>query len=89
MRLQARAFGLASGITLGVAGFLATFLSLVWGGGNTITVLAVVYFGYSWSAVGAVVALFWGLVYGFIGGWLLATVYNRLATREAAGAPGV
>ena len=79
MKLDSRAFGIASGLLIGLAGFVATLLSLVNGAGQTITVLAAVYFGYSWSIVGAVLALVYGIVYGFIGGWVLAALYNRFA----------
>ena len=79
MRLNAKAFGLACGVVLGVAGFVATLFSMWFGGGYTITTLAAVYFGYSWSFVGALLALIWGLIYGFVGGWILASVYNAMA----------
>ena len=88
MRLDAKAFGLACGVVLGLAGFAATLFSLWWGGGHTITVLAAVYFGYSWSFMGALLALVWGLIYGFIGGWLLATLYNSIAGDGRAAQPG-
>ncbi len=79
MRLDPKAFGLSCGVVLGLAGFVATLFSLWWGGGQTITVLAAVYFGYSWSFMGGLLALVWGLIYGFVGGWLLATLYNSMA----------
>ena len=79
MRLEPKAFGLACGTVLGLAGLVATIFSLWRGSGNTISVVAGLYFGYSWSIVGALLALVWGLIYGFIGGWILATVYNRMA----------
>lgn len=79
MRLNAKAFGLACGVVLGLAGFVATLFSIWFGAGYTITTLAAVYFGYSWSFVGALLALVWGLIYGFIGGWILAFVYNATA----------
>ncbi|UCF18514.1 MAG: hypothetical protein JSU87_11255 [Gemmatimonadota bacterium] len=82
MRLDARAFGLACGAVTGIAGFAATLLSLQRGAGQTISVISAVYFGYSWSYGGALLALVWGLVYGFVGGWLFATVYNGLAGRR-------
>lgn len=84
MKLDAKAFGLATGVVLGLAGLVATLFSLWWGGGQTITVLAGAYFGYRWSLLGAVVALLWGLVYGFIGGWLIATLYNGFARGATA-----
>ncbi len=79
MKLNAKAFGLACGVTLGAAGFVATLFSLWFGAGYTINALAAVYFGYSWSFIGALLALVWGLIYGFVGGWLLASVYNAMA----------
>lgn len=84
MRLEATAFGAATGLTLGLGGFLATLFSLWWGGGNTITLLAAIYAGYSWSFVGALLALVWGLIYGFIVGGFFAMIYNFLASRSAA-----
>jgi hypothetical protein len=79
MKLNAKAFGLACGVVLGLAGFVATLFSMWFGAGYTITTLAAVYFGYSWSFIGALLALVWGLIYGFIGGWILAAVYNARA----------
>ncbi len=87
MKLNSVAFGLACGVTLGTVGFVLTLFSLMWGAGHTIEALAGVYFGYSWSFVGALVALAWGVAYGFIGGWLLGTIYNRANAR--AGGAGV
>ncbi|UCC73504.1 MAG: hypothetical protein JSV86_02790 [Gemmatimonadota bacterium] len=81
MRLSAMAFGLASGVLLALAGFVATLFSMWFGAGYTINVLAAVYFGYSWSFVGALLALVWGFVYGFVGGWIFATVYNAMAAK--------
>ncbi|MGD2218511.1 MAG: hypothetical protein PVJ64_17265 [Gemmatimonadales bacterium] len=79
MKLNAKAFGLACGVVLGLAGFVATLFSMWFGAGYTITTLAAVYFGYSWSFIGALLALVWGLIYGFVGGWILAAVYNAAA----------
>lgn len=82
MKLDARAFGLACGVILALAGSIGTLLSLQYGAGRTIGALGAVYLGYSRTYVGALVALFWGLAYGFVGGWLLAVVYNRVAGRS-------
>lgn len=40
MRLETKAFAAATGLTLGLFGFLATLLSLWLGGGNTIGLLS-------------------------------------------------
>lgn len=79
MKLEAKWFGLACGVVLGVAGFVGTLLSLWFGQGLTISLLSAFYVGYSWSFIGALLALVWGLIYGFVGGWLIATIYNTLA----------
>jgi len=79
MKLEAKWFGLACGVVLGVVGFVGTLLSLWFGQGQTITLLSAFYVGYSWSFIGALLALVWGLIYGFVGGWLIATIYNSLA----------
>lgn len=84
MKLNANALGIACGAVLGLASFVITLFSLLWGGGQTITVLAGAYFGYRWSLLGAFVGLFWGLIYGFVAGWLLAMIYNRVAKGPAA-----
>ncbi len=81
MRIDAKAFGLASGALLGIVSVVATVFSLWRGAGETIGVLSAVYFGYSWSYTGAVFALIWGLIYGFAGGWLVATIYNTLSAK--------
>lgn len=86
MKLEAKWFGLACGVVLGVAGFVGTLLSLWFGQGQTISLLSAFYVGYSWSFIGALLALVWGLIYGFVGGWLIATIYNSLA--GGAGALG-
>ena len=80
MRLDAKAFGLACGILVGAAVFLATVWLLLMGyGGAQIRTLDHFYIGYTYSYVGAVVGAIWGFVDGFIGGWLFAWLYNKLA----------
>jgi hypothetical protein len=85
MKLNANAFGLAVGVVLGLVSFVATLFSLWFGAGQTITVLAAAYFGYSWSILGAFIGLVWGVIYGFVTGWLVATVYNGMAGKGSAG----
>ena len=86
MKLEAKWFGLACGVVLGVVGFVGTLLSLWFGQGQTITLLSAFYAGYSWSFIGSLLALVLGVIYGFVGGWLIATIYNSLAS--GAGTPG-
>jgi len=80
MKLNVRALALAGGIVWGLAIFLITYWFLVFGhGGTTLFKLSNVYLGYSVTWYGAFVGLVWGFVNGFIGGALLAWLYNKFA----------
>lgn len=76
MKLRARALGLAIGLVLGVGTFIGTFLSLLKGGGLTLSKLGLFFFGYTVSFGGAFVGLIWGFIYGFVCGALVALLYN-------------
>jgi len=76
MKLNKKAFALATGI-IWAALILVMTLWVLWrGGGNTMILLEQFYFGYSISYLGAVIGLIYGFVDGFIGGWLFAWLYN-------------
>ena len=80
MKLNVRALGLAGGIVWGLAIFLLTYWFLIFGyEGVTLARLSNVYLGYSVTWYGAFVGLIWGFVDGFIGGALLAWLYNKFA----------
>jgi hypothetical protein len=79
MKLRVRAFGLATGVVGGLFVLILTFVSLWFGRGETIDALVVPFPGFSRSIGGAIVGLIWGFVDGFIGGSLLAWLYNRFA----------
>jgi len=80
MKLNVRALGLAGGIVWGLAIFLLTYWFLILGyEGKTLARLSNVYLGYSVTWYGAFVGLVWGFVNGFIGGALLAWLYNKFA----------
>ena len=82
MRLNVRALALAGGIVWGLAIFLITYWFLVFGhGGTTLFKLSNIYLGYSVTWYGAFVGLVWGFVDGFIGGALLAWLYNKFAVK--------
>jgi len=76
MKLHVLAMGLALGAILGLALFLGTLYSLWLGGGTVIGALAHVFFGYQRSYPGALIGLIEGFVLGFIGGAVLAWLYN-------------
>ncbi|MBP1679597.1 MAG: hypothetical protein H6Q29_1508 [Bacteroidetes bacterium] len=84
MKLRVQAFGLATGIVMGLFVFLLTLVSLWFGRGETIDALVVPFPGFSRSIGGAIVGLIWGFVDGFIGGALLAWLYNRFADKASA-----
>ena len=77
MRLQTRAFAIASGYVATAAVFLLTLLLLL-GGYSVADVpfLAAVLFGYSVSVPGAFIGGMWAYAYGFLLGAALAFAYN-------------
>ncbi len=82
MKLNATAFGLACGILWGVTVLLATIWVALAGGGEHLLLLRRFYFGYSVSYLGGILGLAYGFIDGFIGGWVLARLYNWLAARK-------
>ncbi len=83
MQLNKTALGLAAGLLWGGSVLLLTIWVMIRGGGEHLVLLNKFYFGYSISAVGAVLGLLWGFVDGFIGGWILAWLYNRFAWTQS------
>lgn len=84
MKLNKKAFGLASGVLWGVMIFLATIIVLIKGGGTTLVLLQQFYVGYDISFIGAVLGLIYGFVNGFICGWILALFYNAFSKTSQA-----
>lgn len=85
MELNKTALGLAIGVLWGAGLFLATLWVLFMGGGEHLILLRKFYLGYAISIPGAVIGLVWAFIDGFIGGWLLAWLYNRFARPRPAG----
>jgi hypothetical protein len=80
MKLNIKALGLSTGIVWGIGIFLLTLWFLVMGyEGKTLLKLSKVYLGYSVSYLGALVGLIWGFVDGFIGGAVVAWLYNKFS----------
>ncbi len=80
MKLNVRALALAGGVVWGLAILLLTYWFLIRGyEGHTLAQLSKVYLGYSVTWYGAFVGLVWGFVDGFVGGALLAWLYNKFA----------
>lgn len=84
MRLDTRAFGIASGVVAAGAVFALTILWLVARRDpSALGFLEGVLFGYSVTVGGAFVGSLWAYAYGFLGGALLAFVYNVAAAPPA------
>ena len=78
MKLNVKALALACSILWGSAVFLVTWWVIVISGASgEITWLGHIYLGYNISPAGSLIGLGWGLVDGFIGGAVLAWLYNR------------
>lgn len=77
MRLQTRAFAIASGFLASVAVFFLTFLLMAAAGsGAEAALLQSFLFGYSVSVHGAFIGAMWAYAYGFLLGAAFAFVYN-------------
>lgn len=84
-RIQARVFGLALGLLVGVGLFVATVVLLLKGGDNVgahLSLLGQFFPGYRVTWPGAFLGLLYGLVVGFGAGWLIGWVYNAVASRR-------
>ena len=82
MRLNVRALGLTLGILWALGVFFIAIAAMVipgdWGD-QMVGLLGNFYVGYEASVIGALVGALWGLADGFVGGALIAWLYNLLA----------
>jgi hypothetical protein len=86
MRLHVLPFALACSLLWGVGLFLMTWWIIAMHGASPEpTLIGLLYVGYSLTPTGAFVGLLWGLGDGFIGGALLAALYNWLVGRFGGG----
>ena len=84
MRLNARAWGISTGLLLGSGLFLATIFLVIRGGpnlGQHLAMLRVFFPGYSVTWLGAFVGFVYAFVLGYGLGRIIGSVYNRLAFR--------
>ena len=84
MRLNARAWGISTGLLLGGGLFFATILLVIRGGprvGQHLSLIHVFFPGYSVTWAGAFVGFIYAFVLGYGLGRIIGTVYNRLAFR--------
>jgi hypothetical protein len=81
-RLNARAWGIAFGLTLGLGLFLATNVLVLKGGdvvGPNLGLLGIYLPGYSVSFLGSLIGFVYMFVIGYGFGRLIGEVYNRIA----------
>jgi|SRR5512138_1152232 hypothetical protein len=84
LRLNARAWGISTGLLLGGGLFLATIFLVIRGGpnlGQHLSMLRVFFPGYSVTWIGAFVGFIYAFVLGYGLGRIIGSVYNRLAFR--------
>ena len=82
LRLNARAWGIATGLVFGVGLFLATNVLVIKGGeniGQHLRLLRVFFPGYSVSFLGSLIGFVYAFVVGYAIGRLIGAVYNALA----------
>jgi hypothetical protein len=80
MKLNVKAFGLACGLVWGTGLFCLTWWIIAFDGASgEPTFIGHVYRGYTISPVGSLIGLCWALVDGFVGGVVLAWLYNKLS----------
>ena len=86
VRLEAVVQGIAAGLLVGLGFFVATNILVLRGGpvvGPHLSLLAQFFVGYEVSVAGSFVALAWGGVYGFLAGFFVSAVYNRVVALRA------
>ncbi len=82
MKLNVKAFALTCGLVWGAGLFLLTWWIIAFDGATgEPRWIGRLYRGYNISPAGSLIGLAWALVDGFVGGALLAWVYNALAER--------
>lgn len=80
LKLDVRAFGLASGIIWGLGMLGLGLINLAGGfGGSIIQLLGTVYVGYKPTVAGSIIGGIWGFLDAGVAGIILAWLYNKFA----------
>ncbi|HEX6134063.1 MAG TPA: hypothetical protein VFZ24_08865 [Longimicrobiales bacterium] len=82
LRINARAWGISTGLLLGIGIFLATNALVLKGGpnmGQHLGLLSIYFPGYSVSFVGSLIGFVYAFVLGYGLGRVIGAVYNRAA----------
>lgn len=88
LKLNGRVLGLALGITSGLAIFVATNCLVIKGGdvvGPHLGLLSQFFFGYSVTFPGSFIGMAYGFLLGYVSGWVIAVVYNRVVLLRGRG----
>jgi hypothetical protein len=88
LRLEAVVQGVAWGLVAGLALFLATNFLVLKGGrvvGPHLSLLRQFFIGYEVSFVGSLIGFAYAFACGFVGGYLVSLVYNRVVRRRSNG----
>jgi hypothetical protein len=87
MKLDVMRLGLAIGIVWGAGVLLLGLMAAVWGWGATLVqVFGSLYLGFAPTFAGSLLGAAWGFADGFIGGALIAWLYNILPGPRMSGA---
>ena len=88
MKINVLALAVTLGFLWGVTIFLMTWWIIMFDGALTEpNLLGRLYRGYRITPAGSVIGLVWGLIDGFIGGAVIAWVYNKLVDRLPTASP--
>ena len=82
LRMNARAWGIATGLLFGGGLFFATVFLVIRGGpmvGQHLSLLSVFFPGYKVTWLGAFIGFVYAFVLGYALGRVIGSVYNRLA----------
>ncbi len=82
-KLRVVPVGLAIGFTWGIGVLLLGWISAAGWGARLVDVLSSLYLGYAPTLLGGLVGGLWAFVDGFLGGLVLAFLYNAFAGERA------
>jgi hypothetical protein len=92
VRLNAVVAGMVTGLLAGLAVFVATNWLILMGGtviGPHLALLGQFFIGYRVTFTGSLVGFAWAFALGFLGGFAVVRIYNRLAElRQPSGPDG-
>ena len=84
MKLNVKAFALACGLLWGIGLFLLTWWIIAFDGiTGEATFIGRLYRGYNISPMGSIIGLVWAFIDAFIGGAVLAWLYNLISKRSS------